>query len=109
MQEVQEKGHSHIIESTPSDLGYNCTLYARHRRSDIPQGLFSLEDKLNVVKTKTPFVGAVGVTSEGGYSGHLIIVEQVLDNNMIVISEGNYRSGFITERIISTQRVLGYF
>jgi len=102
--EYKTKNHQ-IIKAIPSRLGFNCVEYAKSKKS-IGTGFGSLAQKLAKVKTKTPQAGLVGVTGEG-WVGHLVYVEEVKKETLI-ISEGNYRHGFITVREIPKSLVIGF-
>lgn len=69
-------------------------------------GVGTLTQKLSKIKSHTPEIGKVGVTKEGGI-GHLVVVEEVKKDTLI-ISEGNYRHGFITWREVSKNLIEGY-
>jgi len=102
----KEIDHNGIILSQQrSRLGYNCWEYAKSKRK-LPQGLWTLKNKQDKIKTKEPSIGSVGVTKEG-HVGHLVIVEEIRTES-IVISEGNYRTGFITWREVPKNLILGY-
>lgn len=105
-QEEYKTEYHEVIKKQPSDLGYNCWAYA-HSKSELPQGLYTLQDKLSKITTKTPRVGKVGVTAEGGI-GHLVVVEKI-EPDGILISEGNYIHGFISWRKLPPEKILGYF
>jgi len=94
-----------ILKSESSKLGYNCVTYARSK-AQVPNGVGSLRQKQKQINTNTPSVGSVGITAEGSV-GHLVIIEEIKDDTLI-ISEGNYRRGYITWREIPKSIVLGY-
>jgi len=94
-----------VIKSEPSKLGKNCVEYARSK-AHVPNGVGTLKQKQNKINTQIPSVGAVGVTAEGSV-GHMVVIEQI-KNDTLIISEGNYRHGFITWREIPKTMVLGY-
>ena len=94
-----------VIKSEPSKSGYNCVEYARSK-AHVPNGVGTLKQKQNKINTQIPSVGAVGVTAEGSV-GHLVVIEEVLDDGLI-ISEGNWRHGYITWRKIPKSLVMGY-
>ena len=102
--EYKTKNHK-VIKAVPSKLGFNCVEYAKSKKR-IGTGFGSLAQKLAKVKTKTPQAGLVGVTGEG-WVGHLVYVEEVKKETLI-ISEGNYRHGFITVREIPKSLVIGF-
>ncbi|MFA6790407.1 MAG: CHAP domain-containing protein [Parcubacteria group bacterium] len=105
VEEVQ-KGEIKVISKVKSDLGYNCVKYARSKKEDLPMGLWTLQDKKNKIKTEIPQVGSVGVTAESVY-GHMVVVEEIKTTSLLV-SEGNYITGYITTRNIPKDMVLGY-
>lgn len=103
---IEYKTANHkVIKQYASPLGVNCVLYARSKAT-VPVGVGTLNQKLSKIKSHTPEVGKVGVTKEGGI-GHLVVVEEVKDST-VIISEGNYRHGFITWREISKNLIEGY-
>jgi hypothetical protein len=95
-----------VLKEIQSDLGKNCVTYAKSKK-DLPQGLKTLKDKESHITTHKPAKGLVGVTNEGT-AGHIIYVEQVNDDTLI-ISEGNYKHSFITWREIPKSMIIGYF
>jgi len=80
--------------------------YIKSKR-DIGNGFGNLNQKKTKIKTQTAKRGMVGVTPEGP-AGHLVFVEEVRDNTLI-ISEGNYRHSFVTWREIPKSLPLGFF
>jgi len=107
----------YVVQATPAEItktkikygtpsAGNCVKYARSVRPDLPQGLWTLRQKQNIIKTKTPSVGAVAITAEGG-SGHLSIVLKVEDENLL-IRESGYTKG-ISERWIPREKIIGFF
>lgn len=94
-----------VLKSYPSPLGNNCVAYAKSQGS-VPMGVATLGQKLAKIKSHDPAEGKIGVTAEGKV-GHLVVVEKVKENT-VVISEGNYRHGFITWREIPKSLVMGY-
>ena len=69
-------------------------------------GVGTLAQKLSKITSHEPKKGKVGVTSEGRV-GHFIIVEEVKKDTLI-ISEGNWKHGWITWREIPKSLVKGY-
>lgn len=100
---IEVKG---ILKQYPSELGYNCYKYISSK-IEIGNGFSTLEQKKSRITSYEPSPGKVGVTPEGPV-GHLVIVEEVKDT-AVVVSEGNYRYGFITWREIQKQNIIGYF
>lgn len=102
---IEYKTANHkILKQYASPLGVNCVTYVKSK-SNIGTGFGSLAQKKNKIKTQKPKVG-VAVTAEGPV-GHLVYVEKVLESDLI-ISEGNYRRGFITWRHVPKTLILGY-
>ena len=93
-----------VIKEYPSNLGYNCWTYASSKKS-LPQGLYTLQDKIKKITSKEPEKGSVGVTREGP-QGHLVFIEEVKEKTLI-ISEGNYIHGKISWREIPRSLVVG--
>jgi hypothetical protein len=96
----------HIISAIPSELGYNCVEYVKTKKS-VPQGLGTLSQKKSHIRTTKPEKGLVGVTAEGPI-GHMVFIEEVKENSLI-ISDSNYRHGYVTWREIPKDLVLGYY
>jgi hypothetical protein len=94
-----------VLKQYPSKLGYNCLDYAKSRAS-VPMGVSTLGQKLSKITSHEPKNGKVGVTAEG-YIGHFVVVEEVKEDTLI-ISEGNYRHGYITWREVPKSLVKGY-
>lgn len=103
--DYKTKEHKIVKQYRDSKLGTNCVNYAKSKAS-VPNGMSTLSQKKSHIVSKEPEVGKVGVTNEGPV-GHVVIVEEVHDDH-IVISEGNYRHGYITWRIIPKEKILGY-
>ena len=105
---VEYKTEAHeVIERIPSNLGWNCTLYARSKRADLPQGLYTLQAKKNIIKTKEPYKGAVAILAESP-AGHLAIVLEIRGEN-VLLEESNWHAGYISKRIVNKHKPLGYF
>ncbi len=93
--------------------GY-CTYYVAQRRY-VPWSGNAISwlggaQKFGFAIGNTAQVGAIIVTSEGGRTGHIGIVDAV-DGNQITISEMNYQGwGVISSRTISADygRIMGY-
>ncbi len=93
-----------------------CVDYARSRVGSLPRGLFSLDDKRNIINSNRPQRGSIAVMRESAY-GHVAYVEEVTSTS-ITVSETNYRSGRYTRRravgrdtndAAQQLRILGYF
>ena len=94
--------------------GY-CTYYVSQRR-DIPWSgnaitWLSGARSYGFATGNEPKVGAIVVTSEGGYTGHVAMVDAVNDDGTITLTEMNYAGwGRISSRTIAASygRILGY-
>jgi len=95
-----------VIESIPVKSS-NCVHYARLVQKSLPYGLYTLQDKINIIRTQTPDVGSVAITNEGRV-GHLSIVIAVHDD-YVVIEEENYIPYHRTKRELKTDKVIGYY
>jgi hypothetical protein len=105
-QKIEYKTPDHrVIKQYPSKLGYNCLDYAKSR-AYVPTGVSTLNQKLSKITSHEPKEGLVGVTAEGAI-GHFVIIEQV-KKDTVIISEGNYKHGYITWREISKSKIKGY-
>ena len=95
-------------------FGY-CTYYVSQRR-DIPWSgnaitWLSGARAYGFATGDEPKVGAIIVTSEGGYTGHVGMVDAVNEDGTITVSEMNYAGwGVVSSRTISASygRILGY-
>ena len=96
-----------VIERIPSHLGWNCVAFAKTKRPDLPQGLWTLHDKKNIIKTREPYEGAVAILAESP-AGHLAIVLEIRGEN-VLLEESNWHAGYISKRIVSKHKPLGYF
>jgi hypothetical protein len=105
-EKIEYKTSNHtVIKQYASPVGVNCVLYAKSK-AHVPIGVGTLKQKLSKITSYTPAVGKVGVTKEGSI-GHLVVVEEVKDSTLI-ISEGNYRHGYITWREVNKNLIEGY-
>ena len=96
--------------------GDNCVLYLRSTGSEMPYGLYTIQDKVNAVakagsrdmsKIK---VGDVIATSEGDW-GHVARVKAI-NGEKLILEEANYKPGKVTVgRTIdrNDRSILGYF
>lgn len=94
--------------------GY-CTYYVSQRRSIPWSGnaitWLSGARAYGYATGDEPKVGAIVVTSEGGYTGHVGMVDAVNEDGTILITEMNYNGwGVISSRTVPTtySRILGY-
>lgn len=73
------------------DYSGECVQYARERVPGLPTGLFTWQDKLNIVRSHTPAPGKVAIIREGQV-GHVAVVESVR-GSQLVITEANFPKG----------------
>jgi len=96
-----------VLSKEKSSLGYNCVKFARSR-ADFPLGLWTLDDKIKIIRTQEPYVGAVFVEKTKLPYGHVGIVKEIKENTLIV-EDANYVAGYITTREVSKESILGYY
>lgn len=94
--------------------GTNCVWYARCRVPSIPRprhGLFTYAQKMTIMNSSTPRVGAVAIMNVGLPAGHLAIVEQVHADGRVTVREANYGQPVVRERTgwPAQMRVTGYY
>lgn len=91
--------------------GSNCVYYARCRVPSLPGNLFTYQQKAARRNSSTPRVGAVAIMNIYAPWGHVAVVEQVLPDSRILVREGNYHPGRVTERTgyPADMRVTGYY
>ncbi len=103
------------IQSQPADAqndtACNCVLYARTFVPSLPRGLFTLQDKKNIINSDRPSKGAVAIIDSGYSPGHVAVVTNVNRDGTITIQEGNWNKCRIGSRTGSPQKlnILGYF
>ena len=98
-----------VVYKEKSGLGYNCVKYARTIRPDLPQGLWTLQDKTKLIRTHdNPQPDMIVVTKGNKTGGHLGVVVAV-GEEIVLIRESNYLTGFITLRKVKKTKILGYF
>lgn len=98
-------------DNLPANIRTNCVAFARYKVPSLPGGLTYKQDKINIINSYTPSVGAIAIT-EGDQPtyGHVAYVEAV-NGNQITTLNGGFTGGRIT-RITGTaseQKVLGYW
>lgn len=78
-----------------------CVQFARERSPRLPTGLFTWQDKKNIINSRKPSADSVAVIgfNTGNYVdiGHVAVVES-FNNNSITILEANYTVGKISRR-----------
>lgn len=98
-------------DGLPANIRTNCVAFARYMVPSLPGGLTSKNDKIAIINSYTPAVGAIAITNgdQPAY-GHVAYVEAV-NGNQIVTLNGGFTGGRIT-RIAGTaaeQGILGYW
>jgi hypothetical protein len=100
----------------------NCVEYARIKVPSLPRGLFTRDDKLRVINSSVPSVGAVAIHNYSG-AGHVSVVTAVRvvrvpigrgkyrDETYVTITEANYRRCTISTRAgtPASLGIVGYF
>lgn len=115
---VQAASYSVAYEydSLPYDTKTNCVAFVRYKVPSLPGGLYSLDDKKNIINSYTPSVGAVAISTGNSSYGHVAYVEAVSGSTITTLNggfadgNGNY-TGHI-ERISGTaaeQGIIGYW
>jgi hypothetical protein len=103
------------ISSEPAfsqnSIACNCVLYARTLVPSLPHGLFTLQDKKNIINSNSPSQGSVAIIDSGHKWGHVAVVTSVNPDGTITIQESNWGKCRIGSRTDSPQRlnILGYF
>ena len=102
--------YSLIVLNSTEKNRFNCVLWAREKKPNLPFGLWTIYDKIKIVNSCTPEIGSVAVMNCGLPWGHLGIVKD-FQNGIIIINEANFRTGKITERSGTSAdlKILGYF
>ena len=92
-----------------SRFAYNSVIWARKQVPTLPMGLWTLNDKRQVINTRKPSVGSV-VVMRSGLFGCLGLVTDA-SNGMITIKEANFYSFRVSERRNTPKllKVIGYF
>ena len=106
-EEEKKSNNGEIISSKKHRLGNNCVSYAREKVPEIPQGMWGLKDKKDIINSDMPEINAVAITPES-IEGHLAVVIEIEEKSLI-IAEGNYLHGYETVRRIDKTLPLGYF
>lgn len=92
----------------------NCVAFARYKVPSLPGGLYTLQDKKNIINSHTPMAGAIAITSGNSSAGHVAYVESVSGANVVTLNGGFSGSG-LTGHIVritgteSEQGILGYW
>lgn len=74
-----------------------CVIFARSQVSSLPYGLFSYQDKLDIINDRRPRVGSVAIIrvrrGSNAQYGHVAVVVGVTDTS-ITLSEANWKQGY---------------
>jgi len=89
---------------------HNCVFYAREKVPNLPFGLWTLQDKKNIINSRKPEEGSVAIIETRQKWGHVAVVKYV-GKRHITIKEANWEAGKITERhgLEKDFNILGYF
>lgn len=69
----------------------SCVLFARTLVASLPMGLFDYNDKLRIINSRTPELGAVAIMWSRSGLGHVAVVKSINDDGTLTIEEGNFR------------------
>jgi hypothetical protein len=88
-----------------------CVAYARCKVPSLPFGLFTYQDKLNIINSRTLQQGSIAIINTGNNVGHVAYVQYVHSNGEITISEANWIAGRCGTRRGTPARlnIVGYF
>ncbi|MFN4868482.1 MAG: CHAP domain-containing protein [Pseudanabaena sp.] len=90
----------------------NCVLYAKQQVPSLPNGLWTLQDKIRIINSRQPSVGAVAIIdNKVNRWGHVAVVRKINPNGTITIQESNWGGCGIRFRTNTPARlnILGYF
>jgi len=89
----------------------NCVKYARCKQPALPFGLFTYQDKLNIINIQTAAAGRVAIINTGNNVGHVAYVQSV-SGTSITIRETNWCSTTKVSTRTGTKaalNIVGYF
>ena len=92
----------------------NCVAFARYKVPSLPSGLYSMQDKINIINSHTPEAGVIAITSGNSSYGHVAYVESVSGGTVVTLNGGFSGSGLDGHivRIAGTeseQGIVGYW
>ncbi len=89
----------------------NCVYYARSEVPELPTGLWTYEDKKNIINSQGAVAGSAAVIDVGDKTGHMAVVQSVNQNGTLTISETNYKTGQHSIRTGTPEElgITGYF
>jgi hypothetical protein len=85
-----------------------CVDYARSRMPSLPYGLYTLNDKRNIINASSCKAGSVAIIDVGNSIGHVAYVESCDSSGSsqsIVITETNWKAGYKTRRTAKTSKI----
>lgn len=94
-----------IETSIQGNFRGECVAYARSRVPGLPGGLFTMQDKLQIINSNRCREGSVAIIRYGSV-GHVAVVEKCDRDGKkegITITEANWQSGVITRRKASSR------
>ncbi|MBL8253130.1 MAG: CHAP domain-containing protein [Candidatus Competibacter sp.] len=114
--------HAAITTEVIGTFKGECTAYARSKVPSLPYGLYSFNDKLRVINSRSCKAGSVAIIDVGNSVGHVAVVESCDSSGSmqgLKVVEANWRAGQITRRSSrvsgsiskseSELRIRGYF
>lgn len=110
---VSEAAVSYALEydNLPAETKSNCVAFARYKVPSLPSGLWTLQDKKNIINSYTPKVGAIAITTGNSSAGHVAYVEAV-NGAQITTLNGGWEDGTHIGRYTATaeaQGIVGYW
>ncbi|MCA2880064.1 MAG: CHAP domain-containing protein [Pseudanabaena sp.] len=105
-------GSTTFVPSAEANVLCNCVLYAKQQVPSLPTGLWTLQDKIRIINSRQPSVGAVAIIdNKVNRWGHVAVVRKINPNGTITIQESNWGGCGIRFRTNTPARlnILGYF
>lgn len=108
-----EEVRSPVVDCSTAGCG-NCVKHARCLKPSLPTGLFSCDNKKEIINASTPTVGSVAIMDVGSYChvGYVWKIEGSGSSAIIWLDEGNYTAGTCTTTRHGTAaalEIVGYF
>ena len=100
---------SWVINTTDPNRS-NCVNYVRSRVPSLPHGLYTLQDKKNIINSHTPREGAVAIMTPN-HVAVIVEVASISGRQIITVNEANYGGARISGRRGAADElgILGYF
>lgn len=98
-------------DNLSADIKSSCVAFARYKVPSLPSGLWTLQDKKNIINSYTPKVGAIAITTGNSSAGHIAYVEAV-NGSQITTLNGGWEDGTHIGRYTATaaaQGIIGYW